>query len=40
MRTIANRNPDVIECPAHERPFILAALEARDAELAKGLENN
>lgn len=34
VRTIANRDPGVVERTAHERPRILAALEARDATLA------
>lgn len=34
VRTIANRDPDVVDRTAHERPQILAALEMRDAELA------
>ena len=34
VRTIANRDPGVVERTAHERPRILAALEARDAVLA------
>lgn len=31
VRTAANRDPDVVERAAHQRPAILAALEARDA---------
>lgn len=34
VRIIANRDPDVVDRTAHERPQILAALEMRDAELA------
>lgn len=34
IRTIANRDPGVVVQTAHERPQILAALEARDAVLA------
>ncbi|GAC1353445.1 MAG: GntR family transcriptional regulator [Herpetosiphon sp.] len=37
VRTIANRDPHVVERTAHERPLILAALEARDAQLATQL---
>jgi DNA-binding GntR family transcriptional regulator len=37
IRTIANRDPHVVERTHHERPRILAALEARDAELAAKL---
>lgn len=37
VRTAANRNPDVVERAAHQRPAILAALEARDAERAAKL---
>lgn len=37
MRTIANRDPDVVERTAHERPLILEALERRDAALAAQL---
>ncbi len=34
VRSMANRDPDVVERTAHERPHILAALETRDAVLA------
>lgn len=37
IRTIANRDPDVVERTHRERPQILAALEARDADLAAKL---
>lgn len=37
IRTIANRDPHVVERTHQERPRILAALEARDAELAARL---
>jgi DNA-binding GntR family transcriptional regulator len=37
IRTIANRDPHVVERTHHERPLILAALEARDGELAAKL---
>ena len=34
VRSLANRDPNVVERTAHERPHILAALETRDAVLA------
>ena len=34
VRTLANRDPEVVERTAHERPRILAALEARNADEA------
>jgi len=37
VRTAANRDPDVVERAAHQRPAILAALEASDAERAAKL---
>jgi DNA-binding GntR family transcriptional regulator len=37
VRTIANRDPHVVERTAKERPLILAALEARDADAAARL---
>jgi DNA-binding GntR family transcriptional regulator len=37
IRTIANQDPHVVERTHQERPRILAALEARDAELAARL---
>lgn len=37
MRNLANRDPDVVERTAKERPHILQALESRDAELAARL---
>lgn len=37
MRTIANRDPHVVERTAQERPLILTALERRDTELATQL---
>jgi DNA-binding GntR family transcriptional regulator len=37
IRTIANRDPHVVERTHRERPRILAALEARDADLAAKL---
>lgn len=37
IRNIANRDPDVVERTSHERPRILEALKARDAELAAHL---
>lgn len=37
MRNLANRDPDVVERTAQERPHILRALESRDAELASRL---
>ncbi len=36
-RVLANRDPDVVQRTAHERPLILAALEARDADEAARL---
>ena len=40
VRAIANRDPDVVNRTAHERPEILAALELRDAERAGQLMEN
>ena len=37
VRAIANRDPHVVERTARERPLILAALEARDADAAARL---
>lgn len=37
IRTMANRDPHVVERTHQERPRILAAFEARDAELAARL---
>jgi DNA-binding GntR family transcriptional regulator len=37
VRAIANRDPHVVERTSHERPRILAALEARDANAAAAL---
>ncbi len=37
VRAFANRDPDVVQRTAHERPRIVAALEARDGELASRL---
>ena len=37
VRVTANRDPDVVQRTARERPQILAALESRDAELAARL---
>lgn len=37
VRTAANRDPDVVERAAHQRPAILAALEAGDADRAARL---
>ena len=37
IRIIANRDPDVVDRTARERPQIVAALEARDAEAAASL---
>lgn len=37
VRTLANQDPDVVERTASERPAILAALEARDADRAAAL---
>lgn len=37
VRTTANRDPDVVERAAHQRPAILAALEAGDADRAAKL---
>jgi DNA-binding GntR family transcriptional regulator len=37
IRTIANQDPHVVERTHQERPKILAALEARNAELAAKL---
>lgn len=37
IRTLANQDPDVVERTLHERPRILAALEARDADAAARL---
>lgn len=37
VRLAANRDPDVVDRTAHERPLILAAIEARDADRAARL---
>lgn len=37
VRSAANRDPNVVERTAHERPLILAAIEARDADRAARL---